>query len=200
MIVNLYACSKNFESKEIDIFQNLYQAFLEFKRGNLILGGDLNLYLNPRVVKLDPLIDTNDNSIYQNEILSFLETENLIDNWRVVNHLKQFFTWHTIWNILLFSFWPFPNKATSIGIMFGIHSNHNLLKFSIISHTEHKTWRGFWKFITDSLQYQEYVKYIKDIVKAMQNTHDHIKDKNLIWETIKLDIPLFMNGIQQRNQ
>ncbi len=48
----------------------------------LILGGDLNLYLNPRVDMLDPLLDTNDNLNYRNKILSYLETENLVDIWR----------------------------------------------------------------------------------------------------------------------
>ncbi len=47
----------------------------------LILGGDLNLYLNPRVDKLDPLFDTNDNLNYRNETLSFSESENLVDIW-----------------------------------------------------------------------------------------------------------------------
>ncbi len=54
-IANLYATTKNFESEQIYTFQNLYKDLLEFKREYLILGGDLNLNLNPRVDKLDPL-------------------------------------------------------------------------------------------------------------------------------------------------
>ncbi len=59
-IANLYVPTKNFESEQIDTFQNLYKGLLEFKRENIILG-DLNLYLNPRVDKLEPLFETNDN-------------------------------------------------------------------------------------------------------------------------------------------
>ncbi len=56
---------KNFESEQIYTFQNLYKdcsstALMAFTRENLILRGDLNVYLNPRVDKLDPLLDTNE--------------------------------------------------------------------------------------------------------------------------------------------
>ncbi len=55
-IANLHAPTKNFEREQIYRFQTLYKDLLEFKRENLILGVDLNLYLNPRVDKLHPLL------------------------------------------------------------------------------------------------------------------------------------------------
>ncbi len=70
----------------------------------------------------------------------------------------------------------------------GIHSDHSLLKFSIINHTKDKTGRGFWKFNTSLLHDHEYVKNIKNIIKSSTNTHDHIEDKSLIWEIIKFEI------------
>ncbi len=173
---------KNFESEQIYTFQNLSKDLLEFKRENLILGGDLNLYLNPRVDKLDPLLDNNDNLNYRNEILSFLETENRVDIWRVVNPFKKIFTWHRGKQKSRLDYYftsdHFLNIATTVDIMPGIHSDHSLLKFSIINHTKHKTGKGFWIFNTSLLHDHEYVTNIKNIIKSTANTHDHIEDKN----------------------
>ncbi len=72
--------------------------------------------------------------------------------------------------------------------MLGIHSDLSLLKVSIISHTKHKTGKGFWKFNTSLLHDHEYVTNIKNVIKSTVNTHDHIEDKSLIWEIIKFDI------------
>ncbi len=70
----------------------------------------------------------------------------------------------------------------------GIHSDHRLLKFSIINYTKHKTGNRFWKFNTSLLYNHEYITNIKNIIKSTANTHDHIEDKSRIWEIIKFEI------------
>ena len=44
-----------------------------------ILGGDLNLYMNPRLDKLDISTDYNDNRNFRADVCSFVETNNIVD-------------------------------------------------------------------------------------------------------------------------
>ncbi len=60
---------------------------------NTIIGGDFNLYLNPRLDKLDTMPDSQYNPEYRQNILSFLEIENLIDIWRTLNPFACIFMW-----------------------------------------------------------------------------------------------------------
>ncbi len=62
----------------------------------------------------------------------------------------------------------------------GIHSDHRLLKFSIINYTKHKTGNRFWKFNTSLLYNHEYITNIKNIIKSTTNTYDHNYAKRYI--------------------
>ena len=58
-----------------------------------ILGGDFNLYLKPRLDKMDSLQEQHDSRNYRADITSFLGVSNIFDVWRVINPDKKFFTW-----------------------------------------------------------------------------------------------------------
>jgi exonuclease III len=193
-LVNLYAPTKNFEIEQIDTLQQLCSHLINFKRENLMLGGDFNLNLNPRLDKLDTS-DANDNPNYRREILSFLETENLVDIWRVFNPFARMFTWHRgskQKSRLDYFFVPehFLNIAVKTDILPGFHSDHSLIKFSI-GYSAKQAGKGFWKFNTSLLHDQDYVKNIKNIIKSTAENHNHLADKSLIWEIIKLNIRNF---------
>ncbi len=81
------------KQQQLDIFPFLQDSIQHFKMENTIIGGDFNLYLNPRLDKLDTLPHSQDNPEYRQNILSFLETENLIDIWRTLNPYARIFTW-----------------------------------------------------------------------------------------------------------
>ena len=50
-----------------------------------ISGGDFNVYLNPRLDKLDSSQDQNDSRNYRADLLSYLDVKNIVDVWRVIN-------------------------------------------------------------------------------------------------------------------
>ena len=54
-----------------------------------ILGGDLNLYMNQRLDKVDNSPDYNDNRNFRADVCSFVETNNIIDVWRTINPDKD---------------------------------------------------------------------------------------------------------------
>jgi exonuclease III len=190
-LVNLYAPTRNFENEQIETFHLLCESLQDFKKENLIFGGDFNLHLNPRLDKLDNS-DSGDNPKFRAEILSFLETENLVDIWRVFNPSARIFTWHrgTKQKSRLDYFFTAEhllNIAINTEILPGIHSDHSLLKLTIGNASE-RTGRGFWKFNTSLLHDEEYVKNIKNIIRSTGETYSNINDKGLIWEMIKLNV------------
>ena len=72
-----------------------YSEILQkFWRLWLILGGDINLHLNPRLDKLDSLQEQHDSRNYRADISSFLDVNNITDVCRVINPDKMFFSWH----------------------------------------------------------------------------------------------------------
>ncbi len=56
--------------------------------------------MNPKLDKLDFMLLTNDNLNYRQEIQSFLETEELLNIWRVINPDTRVYTWCQEYNQL----------------------------------------------------------------------------------------------------
>ena len=68
-IANLYAPTRQYEKEQIEVFTSFKRKVALFTVENLILGGDWNLYLDPKMDKLDSMTDSNDNDNYRREIL-----------------------------------------------------------------------------------------------------------------------------------
>jgi exonuclease III len=90
-IASIYAPTKDKETEQIRVFKSLTEN--SFSQENLIIGGDFNVYMNPRLDKLDCMTLTNDNFKYRQDIQSFMDTEELLDIWRVMNPDTRFYTW-----------------------------------------------------------------------------------------------------------
>jgi exonuclease III len=192
-IGNLYAPTRNKESEQIRVFKSFCEHLMQFKRENIIIGGDFNLYLIPKLDKLDTMPDTNDNPTYRKEIISFLETESLVDVWRVLNPSVRFFTWNRGINQksrldYLFMSDHILNIVSKCEILPGIQSDHSLLKIAIDNSISHKGGKGFWKFNSSLLHDTDYVLNIKYIIKNSGTKYQYLLDKSLIWELIKMDV------------
>ena len=94
-IGNIYAPTRNFEELQISTLRDfISQLFHETQSTNLISCGDWNLYLSLLLDKLDSMPVQNDNPLYRDEIKSFLEVNNFVDVWRIMNPYERVFTWH----------------------------------------------------------------------------------------------------------
>ena len=153
------------EKQQLQVFQLFKQSLQAFEQENTIIGGDFNLYLNPRLDKLDTMTDTNDNPLYGDNVLSFLETENLIDIWRSLNPDARTFTWSrgkarsrldyflTSDHIL--------NIIQKVDIQPGFQSDHSLLCIDFSKNIDRNIGKGCWKFNASLLHDTEYVKKTK---------------------------------------
>jgi exonuclease III len=195
-IGNLYAPTRNFEKEQINTFKDFISDIRKCEQENVILGGDFNLYLNPRVDKLHSMPDSSDNPDYRQEILSYLEVNDMIDIWRTLNPDKRMYTWfrgHDKRSRLdyIFTSEHLLNYAEKIDILPGIFSDHSLVKASFSNGNSEQRGRGFWKFNTSLLHDDIYVKEIKNIIKESRSKYQHLEDKGLLWELIKSDVRSF---------
>jgi len=194
-IANLYAPTKNYEKEQIKVLKEFNESLQECNLENVIIGGDFNLCLDPKLDKLCNTASSSDNPSFRKEVISFLETQNLVDMWRVLNPNTQFFTWHRGSQKsrldYLFTSEHLLNIVDKAEILPGLHSDHSLIKISLNSKDEHKTGRGFWKFNSSLLYDDTYVQNIKMIISSSGEKYCHMQDKRLVWELIKFDIRNF---------
>ena len=191
-IGNIYAPTRNFERDQQQCFTN-FTAKLELMQNiHTILGGDLNLYMNPRLDKLDNSPDYNDNRNFRADVCSFVETNNIVDVWRTINPDKRCFTWHrgdkrSRLDYLLTSE-HLLNFIDDVDILPGIQSDHSLLKLSLKTGNKHEKGRGFWKFNSSLLHDPVYVDKIKNVIRETAQNYEGLEDKRMLWEIIKLEI------------
>ena len=156
-----------------------------------ILGGDLNLYMNPRLDKIDNSPDHN-NRNFRADVCSFMETNNIFDAWRTVNPDKRCFRWHgaekrSRLDYVLTSE-HLLNFIDDVNILPRIQSNHSLLKLSLKSGNKHEKGRGFWEFNPSLLHDPVYVDKIKKAIRETVQNYEGLEDKRMLWEIIKLEI------------
>ena len=84
---NIYAPTRNFEQDQRLAFREFTNHLEQMQNEHIVLGGDYNLYMNPRLDKLDTMPEHNDNQHYREDITSYLEITNLVDVWRTLHPL-----------------------------------------------------------------------------------------------------------------
>ncbi len=79
----------------INYFKSLKDTLIPYANENILLGGDFNFYLDLKLEKIDTMSNKGDNIIYQKEIISMLDSMNLIDCFRDVFPNIRRNTWHS---------------------------------------------------------------------------------------------------------
>ena len=129
---NIYTPTRNFEQDQRLVFREFTNYLEQMQNEHIVLGGDYNIYMNPRLDKLDTMPEHHDNQNYREDITSFLDINNLVDVWRTLNPNERFFTWHrgdkrTRLDYIFCSD-HLLNFFENTCILPGIQSDHSLLK------------------------------------------------------------------------
>ncbi len=74
ILCNVYAPTQEHKQDQLNFIIKLKNMLASFMNENILLGGDFNYYLNPKLDKLDNMSSMNDHPIYQNEIIALLES------------------------------------------------------------------------------------------------------------------------------
>ena len=88
--INIYAPTKDHAIQEIDFWTILKNMYRKTVIKNIMIGGDLNTYLDPKIDNKGGTIENK--SRYSTSILNLVEEFNLTDIWRVRNPQASRFT------------------------------------------------------------------------------------------------------------
>ncbi len=167
VLYNVYAPTQEHKQDQNSFAIKLKNVLAPFMNENILLGGDFNFYLNPKLDKLDIMSNKNDNMVYRNEIQALLESMGLTDCFRNLYPNLRRYTWHARGKSSRLDYRFISehilNDLTSYKIEPGLHSDHSILKIQIGSNNLARG-RGFWKFDTSLLHDITYVNEIKNII------------------------------------
>lgn len=191
ILCNVYAPTRDHKSEQIKFIKELKNYLTIYQNHNIIIGGDFNLYLNPKLDKMDTMSNNNDNPVYRTETFSMLDTMELNDAWRTLFPNSRRYTWHSRGRSSRLDYFFISdhllNNLTDFKITPGLHSDHSILimkfEFNFVSRG-----RGYWKFNSELLHDTTYVKNIKEIIKDSIIEFLEYEDKGLVWELVKLKI------------
>ncbi len=86
VLCNVYVPTQDHKGDQINFLIDVKNSLSTYQKENILLGGDFNQHLNPKLDKIDSMSNKNDNIEYRKEMLSLLDSMNLSDRFR--------YTWH----------------------------------------------------------------------------------------------------------
>ena len=193
-IINVYAPTKDKEEKQLEFMQFISDYLVNTEIKNILIGGDLNVYLDPEMDKKGGI--KTDLSKYGYAIHEFIEYNNLTDVWRTLNPNLRQYTWRgNTRNGLVQSrldYWLVSvhmlYELNTVSISPGMRSDHSIIKISFKLKDTGSRGKGFWKFNSSLLRDEEYIERVKQIINECQVKYSDLKDHGLMWEVVKCEI------------
>ena len=196
-IVNVYAPNK--DDKAIQFYKKLNDFLLSqniTEEDNLILGGDFNCPLNPRLDKKGGNMAPRSNLI--NVIKRLSENFFLDDIWRVKNPLIRSYTWSQRSPMIFcrLDYWfishHLQDEVKDVDIKNSIKSDHSAISLSLESIEKNKRGPGFWKLNTSLLNDDKYVQGMYEKIREVKREYaSEMEDKRILWEWLKFNIKDF---------
>ena len=192
-LLNIYCPTKDDLKAQCQFLSVIKEMIEEYGNENLIIGGDLNTYLD---IDIDKKGGTTEKvSKYALNIKALCEEYSLIDLWRVRHPDKKAYTRkENSRNGLVQSrldYW-----LVSIGLSYlikhvticpGNCSDHSLITFTLDLVNTQRRGKGFWKFNNSLLKDVEYIAMIKETIGNIK-TEFITENKNMLWEFAKCKI------------
>lgn len=176
-VANIY--SPNDDNPQF--YNNLRQKISQLQNENVIICGDWNLTLNQEL-DTDNYRHVN-NPRARDVVLNYLEEDNYIDVWRVMNEDKKTFTWRRLnperkqarldFFLITEEIFKYVHDTS---IVSGYRTDHSGVILKLKMH-ENERGKGYWKFNSSLLKDKEYVKLVKDTIKEVVNIHSANEDE-----------------------
>ena len=193
LLKNLYAPTKDHCDAQLNFLQHFTDTLEQLDNKNLIIGGDLNTYLNPELDKKGGNIENA--SKYASGLKRVIEEYNLSDIWRLRNPSDLKFTRRENSRGGLvqarLDYFLISNNVTSqvsnCSIKPGLKSDHSIIKLTIqLINTQHRG-RGYWKFNNKLLHDEVYVSLVKEEIQKIA-LDTYLKNKNVLWDFAKCQL------------
>ena len=183
-IINIYGPNTD----DFEFYKKVEDYLLKHNENNFIIGGDFNTVINIDIDKKNGRNDTHKKC--RNIINSIIETNNLIDIWRLLNPNKMQYTWHSNTTPIIFSRLDFflisdniVNYTNSCKIKAGYKSDHSLVNINLDLLKIQKG-PGYFKLNNSVLLDTVYQNKIKDSIAEITEINKNA-NPNTIWELIK---------------
>ncbi len=196
VLCNVYAPTQNQVGQQSAFLDKLCSKLTPYQDEDcaLILGGDLNTYLDPALDKYQRQHSNVEKTDYACKITDICVDFSLIDCWRVINPNLKRYTWRqpnplrqSILDYWLISADLF-NLVTDCDIQPSYKTDHSLITLEIGSTGDSMRGPGMWKFNVSLLRDVEYVQKCKEWLADLQTEYDNLENKALKWELIKCGI------------
>ena len=193
-LLNYYAPTKNNAQEQINAFEEIRPIIVNHS-DRIIFGGDLNLYLNPKIDKKGGTC-TDRRTKYEESVINTMNELDLIDAWRTCNPDVERYTWREnnrngiVQSRLDYIICPLSKiyDVKKCTIELSLYSDHNPITLELYIQNQQNRGRGFWKFNYSLLTDQNYTEKIKQIIQTTKDKYKEIDNKGLIWDVIKTEI------------
>lgn len=174
----LLCCIYGYNEDKPDFYKNLLEKINEFSCENVIICGDFNLVLNP---KLDYENHSNlDRNIRaRKEVLTLMKEKNLVDIFREMNPKDLKFTWENTRDPPQKSRLDFflISKSLQSNCLTGIHCiEQKSIEGGLVDHsiiTLSLNGEGLWEFNNSFLSNEKFVKSIKEVIQLAREKFPH---------------------------
>ena len=193
LIVSIYAPTKDNVEHQISFLDNLKMLLEDYSDKPMVIGGDFNTYLNPKIDKQGGKAEKS--SSYHSNLTTLIEEYSLADIWRLRNKDKLQFTWrskaHTgliqsRLDFFLVSL-ALESEIGNVAIAPSIGTDHSIITMSLNIPNTQKRGNSFWKFNNSLLKDIEYVNSVKKMIQEII-AENYFNDKTLLWEYTKCRI------------
>ena len=192
-LLNCYAPTNSKSKDQINFLNSLLPLITKYQE-NLLMGGDLNVHLNPDIDKKGG--KTHTLSQYASQLIAIMEEYNLIDIWRVCNPEVYRYTWreNTAYGIIQsrLDYFICPSSflynMKSCEIQNSVYSDHNPVTLELYIDNETVRGKGFWKFNNSLLTDSDYVAKVKSTLNEYKERYKNHKNHCLIWDTAKAEL------------
>ena len=154
----------------------------------------MNTYLNAKLDKKGLAKESNDK--YTEDLVELMETNNLLDIWRILNPDSKRYTWrgmtrsgqaHSRLDYFLISS-NMIYDLSKASISPSIRSDHSIISISFKLIDSVERGRGFWKFNGSLLKDKQYVDMINQVIIDTTASYQNLANKSLLWDMIKCKI------------
>ncbi len=188
-IINLYAPTKDKPTEQLNVFNSIL-PLIDQSDINTIIGGDFNTCLNTidkSGGRSEPV------SPYAMLIKNFMEENDYVDVWRLMNPNTKRFTWResSRYGIIQsrLDYWLIPQhmlyNVNNTEILSSIHTDHSLITLNLHLSVSTNRGRGFWKFNCQLLTDKEYVNKVTQCVNECNEKYKNSVDKGLFGMQLK---------------
>jgi exonuclease III len=191
-LMNLYFPCQDKPADQLEFMHFMEECIETFNDTNIIIGGDINIVINPKLDKFKGEKDLP--GAVAIELLNVLDRNNLLDVWRTLNPNLRRYTWRRreplqqsridLWLISKTALY----KVKECSIEIGLRSDHSGIHIKLSDGDSEKHGKSYWKFNNSLLEDKHYVEMINKLLSEDHPELDEIEDKRLSWEMLKMKI------------